>query len=86
MATDSQQIVSGIGLAIGSGLWETEDMAKPDWQIVQEILERSKGKNTMTTAKVIVEALGKRIRQRRRDSEDVNQAAARTVRELTDGK
>ncbi len=28
MATDSQQIVSGVGLAFGSGLWETEGMAK----------------------------------------------------------
>jgi hypothetical protein len=61
-------------------------MAKPDWQIVHEILERSSGKNTITTAKMIVQVLGKRIRQRRRNSEDVNQAAARTVRELTEGK
>jgi hypothetical protein len=72
------------GLAIGSGLWKTVGMAKPAWQIEHEILERSAGRNTITTAKVIVEVLGKRIRQRRRDSEDVNQAAARNVRELTD--
>jgi len=74
-------------LVFGTGLWETVGVAKPDWQIVQEILERSKGKNTITTAKVIVEALGKRIRQRRRDSEDVNQAAARVLcGNSTDGK
>ncbi|MGD0571119.1 MAG: hypothetical protein ABSA78_22195 [Candidatus Sulfotelmatobacter sp.] len=61
-------------------------MAKPDWQIVHDILERSGGKDTITTAKVIAEVLGKRIRQRRRDSEDVNKAAARNVRELTQNK
>jgi len=53
---------------------------------VHDILERSGGKDTITTAKVIAEVLGKRIRQRRRDSEDVNKAAARNVRELTQNK
>lgn len=58
-------------------------MAKPDWQIVQEVLDRSKGKDSAVIAKEVVKVLGKRIRQRRRDSEDVNQAAARIVREAT---
>jgi hypothetical protein len=73
-------------LAFGSGLWETVEVAEPDWQIVHEILERSGGKDTVTTAKAIVEVLGKRIRQRRRGAEDVNQAAARKARELTQDK
>jgi hypothetical protein len=63
-------------------------MAKPDWQIVHEILERSGGKDTVTTAKVIVETLGKRVRQRHREKdakrEDFSQAAARIVKEATE--
>jgi hypothetical protein len=59
-------------------------MAKADWQFVKEILDEMKSQSNAERAKVIVKKLGKRIRQRRRDSEDVNQAAARVVREATE--
>jgi hypothetical protein len=47
-----------------------------DPQIVKAILDDMHGQANQIIADKIVRVLGKRIRQRRRDSEDVNQAAA----------
>lgn len=58
-------------------------MAKSDADFVQEIIDAHKGGNSAELAKKIVKKLGHRIRQRARDREDVNQAAARTIREAT---
>jgi hypothetical protein len=55
-----------------------------DADFVEKILEDMAGKNNRLKADAIVRKLGKRIRQRRRDSEDVNQAASRTVKEATE--
>jgi hypothetical protein len=40
-------------------------MAKPDWQVVKEILERFHGQTNSVKALEIVKVLGRRIRQRR---------------------
>jgi hypothetical protein len=40
-------------------------MAKADWQVVEEILNRSKGRNATDTAQEIVKVLKKRIGERR---------------------
>ena len=42
------------------------------------------GQSNRLKADVIVRKLGKRVRQRARDRKDVNQAAARIVREATE--
>jgi hypothetical protein len=55
-----------------------------DPQFVKRILDEMKGKPTQIIADKIVRDLGKRIRQRARDREDVNQAAARIVRTATE--
>jgi hypothetical protein len=41
-------------------------MAKPDWQVVKEILERFQGQTNSLKALEIVKVLGRRIRQRQR--------------------
>jgi hypothetical protein len=41
-------------------------MAKPDWQVVKEILERFQGQTNSVKALEIVKVLGRRIRQRQR--------------------
>jgi len=58
-------------------------VAKPDWKFVQEILDATESQSNAERAREIVKKLGKRIGQRRREDEDVNQAAARVVREAT---
>jgi D-alanyl-D-alanine carboxypeptidase len=63
-------------------------MAKmTDSEFVMNILHEMSGRSNELIADRIVRDLGKRIRQRARDrardSEDVNQAAARIVREAT---
>lgn len=56
-----------------------------DVDVVERILEEMEDKKNRLKADRIVRALGKRIRQRAREREDVNQAAARVVREATKG-
>jgi hypothetical protein len=50
-----------------------------DADFVERLLEEMDGKSNRLKADAIARKLGKRIRQRRRDSEDINQAAARIV-------
>ena len=57
-----------------------------DADFVERILEDMQGKSNRLVADAIVKKLGLRIRNRARGrAEDVNQAAARIVREATDG-
>lgn len=51
---------------------------------VKCILDEMEGQSNRLKADVIVRKLGKRVRQRARDRKDVNQAAARIVREATE--
>lgn len=56
-----------------------------DSDFVVNILENMKGKSNRLVADAIVKKLGFRIRNRARGrTEDVNQAAARIVREATE--
>jgi hypothetical protein len=55
-----------------------------DADFVESILLEMEGQKKRLIADTIVRKLGKRIRQRRRDSEDFSQAAARIVREATE--
>jgi hypothetical protein len=55
-----------------------------DADVVERILQEMEGKKNRLKADKIVRVLGKRIRQRRRDSEDFSQAAVRIVREATE--
>jgi hypothetical protein len=52
-------------------------MAKPDWQFVQDILEKAQGENSAALAKKIVKKLGFRIRKRARDRNAGDKAANR---------
>jgi|GEM_PF-3841354 hypothetical protein len=56
-----------------------------DADFVEKILKDMKGKSNRLIADAIVKKLGLRIRNRARDrAEDVNQTAARIVREATE--
>jgi hypothetical protein len=46
-------------------------MAKPDWQIVKEVLDATEGQSNDERAKAVMKKIGIRIRQRARDREDL---------------
>jgi hypothetical protein len=50
MANDTQQIVSGVGLAIGSGLWETEGMAKMKIKVGDPVMRHGSSVTYMVIA------------------------------------
>jgi hypothetical protein len=104
MATDSQQIVSGVGLAFGSGLWETMGMKKPELRVKrygsnQAPIEAecsscgtaipsfisTRGGTPQENMAELQEAFDRHFKEMHL-REDASQAAARIVREATEGR